>query len=370
MSQFNSLPLSVTRAYLTRLKSFDSVYEEASICYRRKRSSSKCYASSSLSGGNDDETGGRCIGKELEAIYARCKSWEWKGYKINYVVEGDGRGPTLLLVHGFGASLGHWRRNIRVLAERYTVYAIDLLGFGASDKPTDFNYTMEGWAELLLDFSRDVIQAPTVLIGNSVGSLACLIAGSGPQNLVRGIVLLNCAGGMNNKAIVDDWRIKFITPLLWLIDFLLKQRKIASALFERLKTRENLMKVLSAVYSNKASVDDELIEVIKKPADYPGALDVFVSVVTGPPGPNPISLIPNISIPILVLWGDEDPFTPLDGPVGKYFSSLPSLLPSVQFFILRGVGHCPHDDRPDLVHEKLLTWLDSLHATLSVACVK
>lgn len=239
-----------------------------------------------------------------------------------------------------------------------------------ADKPTDFNYTMEGWAELLLDFSRDVIQAPTVLIGNSVGSLACLIAGSGPQNLVRGIVLLNCAGGMNNKAIVDDWRIKFITPLLWLIDFLLKQRKIASALFERLKTRENLMKVLSAVYSNKASVDDELIEVIKKPADYPGALDVFVSVVTGPPGPNPISLIPNISIPILVLWGDEDPFTPLDGPVGKYFSSLPSLLPSVQFFILRGVGHCPHDDRPDLVHEKLLTWLDSLHATLSVACVK
>lgn len=371
MSQFNSLPLSVTRAYLTRLKSFDSVYEEASICYRRKRSSSKCYASSSLSGGNDDETGGRCIGKELEAIYARCKSWEWKGYKINYVVEGDGRGPTLLLVHGFGASLGHWRRNIRVLAERYTVYAIDLLGFGASDKPTDFNYTMEGWAELLLDFSRDVIQAPTVLIGNSVGSLACLIAGSeAPQNLVRGIVLLNCAGGMNNKAIVDDWRIKFITPLLWLIDFLLKQRKIASALFERLKTRENLMNVLSAVYSNKASVDDELIEVIKKPADYPGALDVFVSVVTGPPGPNPISLIPNISIPILVLWGDEDPFTPLDGPVGKYFSSLPSLLPSVQFFILRGVGHCPHDDRPDLVHEKLLTWLDSLHSTLSVACVK
>lgn len=364
------MPLSVTRASWTRLKSFDSAYEEASICYRRKRSS-QCYASSSSSGGNADEYGGRYIGKELEAIYTGCNSWEWKGYKINYVVEGDGRGPALLLVHGFGASLGHWRRNIRVLAERYTVYAIDLLGFGASDKPTNFNYTMEDWAELLLDFSRDLIQAPTVLIGNSVGSLACLIAGAeAPQNVVRGIVLLNCAGGMNNKAIVDDWRIKLITPLLWLIDFLLNQRKIASALFERLKTRENLKNILSAVYSNKASVDDELVQVIKKPADYPGALDVFVSVVTGPPGPNPISLMPNISIPVLVLWGDEDPFTPLDGPVGKYFSSLPSLLSNVQFFVLRGVGHCPQDDRPDLVHEKLLTWLDSLPATLSVASMK
>lgn len=57
------------------------------------------------------------------------------------------------------------------------------------------------------------------------------------QTLVRGLVLLNCAGGMNNKAIVDDWRIKLILPLLWLVDFLLKQKGIASAIFERVKER-------------------------------------------------------------------------------------------------------------------------------------
>ena len=57
------------------------------------------------------------------------------------------------------------------------------------------------------------------------------------RNLVRGLVLLNCAGGMNNKAIVDDWRIKLLLPLLWLFDFLLNQRIIASALFERVKKR-------------------------------------------------------------------------------------------------------------------------------------
>lgn len=57
------------------------------------------------------------------------------------------------------------------------------------------------------------------------------------RNLVQGLVLLNCAGGMNNKAIVDDWRIKLLLPLLWLVDFLLKQRGIASVLFERVKQR-------------------------------------------------------------------------------------------------------------------------------------
>lgn len=102
------------------------------------------------------------------------------------------------------------------------------------------------------------------------------------------------------------------------------------------------------------------MQIIKGPADDKGALDAFVSIVTGPPGPNPVSLMPKISIPVLVLWGDRDPFTPIDGPVGKYFSSLPSNLPNIELHVLPGVGHCPHDDRPDLVHEKLLPWLSSL----------
>lgn len=50
-------------------------------------------------------------------------------------------------------------------------------------------------------------------------------------------MLLNCAGGMNNKAVVDDWRIKLLLPLLWLFDFLLNQRGIASFIFERVKQR-------------------------------------------------------------------------------------------------------------------------------------
>ncbi|GAY66864.1 hypothetical protein CUMW_252230 [Citrus unshiu] len=62
----------------------------------------------------------------------------------------------------------------------------------------------------------------------------------------------------------------------------------------------------------------------------------------------------SISIPVLVLWGDEYPFTPVDGPVGKYFSSLPSQLSNVKLIVLEEVGHCPRDDGPDLVQEKLL----------------
>lgn len=81
------------------------------------------------------------------------------------------------------------------------MYAIDLLGQGSSAKPA-LDYSMELWAEQLSDFLAEFVQRPAVLVGNSVGSLACLMAAdAGGASSVAGLVLLNCAGGMNNKAI-------------------------------------------------------------------------------------------------------------------------------------------------------------------------
>ena len=65
------------------------------------------------------------------------KFWNWKGLKVHYVDLGkcdSNSKPPLLLVHGFGASVYHWRYNIPALSEKYHVYALDLLGFGLSDK--------------------------------------------------------------------------------------------------------------------------------------------------------------------------------------------------------------------------------------------
>jgi hypothetical protein len=119
--------------------------------------------------------------------------WMWKGYETAYVTAGCGE--PILLVHGFGASAGHYRRLIPALAEKYKVYALDLLGFGASEKPI-MDYTMELWDQQIRDFLSEFAECPAVLVGNSVGSLATLMVGADAPELVRGVVLLNCAGGM------------------------------------------------------------------------------------------------------------------------------------------------------------------------------
>ena len=56
------------------------------------------------------EAGPSAIGPVLTAIYAQCQTWQWKGMAINYVKQGSGSGPAVLLVHGFGASIGHFRK--------------------------------------------------------------------------------------------------------------------------------------------------------------------------------------------------------------------------------------------------------------------
>lgn len=67
------------------------------------------------------------------------------------------------------------------------------------------------------------------------------------------------------------------------------------------------------------------------------------------------------SAPILVLWGTDDPFTPCDGPVGRFFKGEAERRSEMEFVALEGVGHCPHDEVPDLVHQHLMPWLERHH---------
>ncbi len=73
-------------------------------------------------------------------------------------------------------------------------------------------------------------------------------AASLPPGSVAGLSLLNSSGAMNNKGVVSDWRIILALPLFWLIDLLLSVRPVARALFDNVRDRETLGKVLQGVY--------------------------------------------------------------------------------------------------------------------------
>jgi pimeloyl-ACP methyl ester carboxylesterase len=119
-------------------------------------------------------------------------------YNINYRVEGPVDGPPILLVHGFGANVNHFRYQFPALVkEGYRVYAIDLLGFGASDKPAHEEYCIELFAQLLKDFILTMHNGVKwIVAGNSIGGLCSLSVSEQIPNVIKGVVLFNSAGGM------------------------------------------------------------------------------------------------------------------------------------------------------------------------------
>ncbi len=277
-------------------------------------------------------------------------TWNWQGHQIQYTVEGSGQ--PLLLIHGFGASIGHWRHNIPSLAAGgYQVYALDLLGFGGSDKPA-IDYSLELWQDLLQDFWQEQIQQPTVFIGNSIGALLSLMMVAHFPDQAAGGVLLNCAGGLNHRREELNLPLRLV---MGLFTQLVSSPVLGSFVFNQVRQKHRIRNTLRQVYGNHEAITDELIDLLYQPSTHPGAQQVFASILTAPAGPQPATLLPQVKHPLLVIWGEDDPWTPIEG--AKIYQEA-TAGQSVEFISLPNTGHCPHDERPEQVNTAILSWLN------------
>src|ERR671936_319040 len=89
----------------------------------------------------------------------------WKG-----LIAGGAAGVALAAVNGAGARSFMWRRNFLPLSREHRTYAVDLLGFGYSDKPAGAPYSADLYVELIADFIREVALAPSHIIASSLGA--------------------------------------------------------------------------------------------------------------------------------------------------------------------------------------------------------
>jgi len=276
--------------------------------------------------------------------------WTWQGHKIQYTVMGTGK--PLVLVHGFGASIGHWRKNIPVLADAgYKVYAVDLLGFGGSDKPP-LNYCVEIWVELLKDFWTAHIQEPAVFIGNSIGALISLIVLTKHPEISAGGVLINSAGGLSHRPHELNPPLRIVMATF---NRVVRSPLTGKFVFNRIRQKSQIRRTLYQVYRNRAAVTDELVDLLYTPSCDPGAQQVFASILTAPPGPSPVELLPKVERPLLVIWGADDPWTPITG--AKIYEEAQANGKDIKIVPIPNAGHCPHDEVPEIVNTQMIDWL-------------
>ncbi len=289
----------------------------------------------------------------LSSPVTSIQTWLWQGFPITYQTQGN-QGPAIVLVHGFGASLGHWRKNLPALAQVGRVYALDLIGFGGSAKPkpgVDVAYTFETWGQQLIDFCQEVIGEPAFLIGNSIGCIAAMQAAVMAPDQVRGVALLNCSLRLlhNRRRASQPFYKRLGAPILQRV---LQTRWIGSTFFRQIAQPKTVRKILQQAYSNPEAVTDELVDLLLKPASDPGAVDVFLAFTAYSQGPLPEDLLAILPCPALMLWGAADPWEPV--ALGRKLADYPRV---EQFIELPNVGHCPQDEAPEQVNPILQEWI-------------
>jgi pimeloyl-ACP methyl ester carboxylesterase len=323
-------------------------------------------------------------------------TWSWRGQRITYThhpstaaADGCHNGPppgrAVVCVHGFGASKGHWRHNLDALSRQGDVYAIDLLGFGNSSKPRSqlrgeadlagaVHYGFDLWAEQVVEFCREVIgttngtaAAPargpvaTQLIGNSIGGVVVLNAarllleqGFPPQQLI----LIDCAEReLDLKRLSEQpWPAQLARPLLMA---LVRQRWLVTSLFRWFARPALVRQVLLQAYPTGGNVDDALVQLLLQPTGDPGAPESFRGFVNLFDDWLAPQLLADLSsqvpmLPVQLLWGGADPWEPL-AEAERWQRSFACVQ---ELRVLPGLGHCPHDEAPELVNPILVEWLE------------
>lgn len=323
-------------------------------------------------------------------------TWEWKtthhsqnqetkatngdslktSHAINYVEIGDPSKPALILVHGFGASAYHFRHNIPVLARKYHVYALDLLGFGWSDKPI-MDYDASVWKDQIVDFTKEIVlkgdesERSIAIAGNSLGGYSAMYACSDERikENVKACILLNSAGRFRDPEAVEEK--KETNPIIESISAAI-QRFVIACSFVYTKQPMRIEQVLKQVYPiNDSNVDSELVESIQTPALDGAAAEVFYRVITkNGSGPQAYvdDIVEELECPVLLAWGESDPWI---RPVaadkmqrihasfhGENVSGENG--PKYMKRVSIDAGHCPHDEAPEAVNEAISEFVDEV----------
>ena len=272
--------------------------------------------------------------------------FEWRGHRIAFTRRGSG--PPLLLIHGIHAAAWsyEWHDNADALAASNTVYTIDLLGFGRSDRPA-IRYSARLYISLISDFVHQVIGAPCVLVATSLsGAYAIVLAARDPERFPAialiaptGLVRLNKQSGPGGEAA----RLGVETPI------------VGTAMFNSLVSRRNIRRWLEKTYVDDTIVTDDLIDIYYWTSHQIGSRHAPAAFLSGQLNIDVRQALRRLTQPAMLIWGEEGSIAPVEE-----FRGFRAIKPDFELSVLTPAGDLPHDERPDDFNVILSTWLNRL----------
>ena len=268
------------------------------------------------------------------------------GHQMRYMRAGSG--PPLVLIHGlFGYSFS-WRFNWEALARAFTVYAVDLLGIGYSDRPLPGSvpFDLPATADRMLDWMERTGIRDAVLLGTSHGGAVALAMAARDRQqkwgLIRKLILV---AGLNPWTTRGHKRARIFG------------HPVGGALFRMLAPIVGISKLsmLERMYGDNSQLTDETREGYRICVDRPRTIDYGIAICRS--WRSDLAYLKTAvehigDLPTLLIWGRKDKVVPL--PSGE---ELKCHLKNVKMVIMDRAGHLPYEEYPEEFNPILLEFL-------------
>jgi non-heme chloroperoxidase len=262
------------------------------------------------------------VDTELTSLLFKTKA----GLTLNYVQQGDSKGPVIVLLHGAGDSWHSYDRVYPLIPRRYLVYGITLRGHGLSDHP-ETGFTSDDFAGDILDFLEQKNIHHATLVGHSLGSFVAQRVAELDKGHLDRLVLIGSGPGLSRASASPG-----AAPLL----------NAFSQLKDPIPYTFARDFQASTIYYPVPAANFEVwvAEAMKVPAS------TWHGLGGGHGSPEDLG---KITIPTLVLWGEKDSiFSKADE------DTLMKMLPNAKFSAYAETGHALHWERPERFARELL----------------
>lgn len=257
-------------------------------------------------------------------------------FNVNFLHKG--KGAPVVLIHGGGEWSYTFRKNIDILAQEYSVYALDLPGHGFTT-PRNFSASKLGFPTIrrvLREFLDAQNISRAILLGHSWGGgFAIDFALSSPER-VKALVLIGSSG----VDVPDHWE--------WEVLKVPGVGRIAAGTISRWSTRYSL----TNAFFDRSHVTEPMVDEVYAPLRNPFQKAALYYLSRNLDWKPIESRLGELSVPTLVIWGEADQFVPLKAGV-----FLAQKIRSAQFVLVEEAGHNVHEEKSSLVNRTVLTFL-------------
>jgi pimeloyl-ACP methyl ester carboxylesterase len=281
---------------------------------------------------------------DMESVHLPGSRFWIHGVALHYLERGSGF--PVVLVHGWGASTFSFRHTIEALAGRYRVIAVDLPGFGYSERDPRLEYSNTAAVEVLREFLRRLGVEHAVFIGHSMGGAIVQRLAVAAPDLVERLVLVSSPSAGERLA---PPMARAVEPIVRLIQGVVTARP---TLFRRMARRTTY---------DPDFVSNYVMECYMRPLRLPGSAAVVRRMMRDAAKDKPVD-VTAIAAPTLLIWGEADRIVPL-----KQGERLHERIRGSRLEVVDGTGHLPLEEQPEATNRLILEFLERLPEPATVS---